>query len=40
VLEANRIVIHTPLEGTDPRKLRTFQSMLQKIAPEREQVIL
>lgn len=40
VLEPNRIVIHTPLEGTDPRKLRTFQSMLQKIAPEREQVIL
>ncbi len=40
VLEATRIVIHTPLEGQDPRKLRTFQSMLQKIAPEREQVIL
>lgn len=39
-LEPNRIVIHTPLEQQDPRKLRTFQSMLQKIAPEREQVLL
>ncbi|MBI1308512.1 MAG: hypothetical protein GC129_01460 [Proteobacteria bacterium] len=39
-LEPNRIIIHTPLEQQDPRKLRTFQSMLQKIAPEREQVIL
>lgn len=39
-LEPDRIVIHTPLEQQDPRKLRTFQSMLSKIAPEREQVIL
>lgn len=40
LLEPNRIVIHTPLEQQDPRKLRTFQSMLTKIAPELEQVIL
>ncbi|NBV54667.1 MAG: hypothetical protein EBR79_03030 [Proteobacteria bacterium] len=40
MLEPTRIVIHTPLEQQDPRKLRTFQSMLQKIAPELEQVIL
>lgn len=40
VLEANRIVLHTPLDQQDPRKLRTFQSMLAKIAPDREQVIL
>jgi len=39
-LEPTRIIIHTPLDQQDPRKLRTFQSMLQKIAPEREQVIL
>ncbi|MBI1364291.1 MAG: hypothetical protein GC134_09930 [Proteobacteria bacterium] len=39
-LSPNRIVIHTPMDSNDPRKLRTFTSMLQKIAPEREQVIL
>lgn len=36
----DRIVIHTPLDASDPRKLRTFTSMLQKIAPEKEQVIM
>lgn len=35
-----RIVIHTPLDNQDPRKVRTFTSMLKKIAPEREQVIM
>jgi hypothetical protein len=39
-LEPNRIVLDLPIEPADPRKLRTFQSMLQKIAPEREQVLL
>lgn len=39
-LSPRRIVLHTPLDEADPRKLRTFCSMLQKIAPEREQVIL
>lgn len=35
-----KIVIHTPVDKQDPRKLRTFCSMLTKIAPEREQVII
>ena len=35
-----RIVLHTPIETNDPRKLRTFASMLEKIAPEREQIIV
>lgn len=39
-LEPTKIVLHMPLEATDPRKLRTFQSMLQKIAPERQQILL
>lgn len=39
-LAPERIVIHTPLNHNDPRKLRTFTSMLKKIAPEREQVVL
>lgn len=39
-LHPNKIVLHTPLDEADPRKLRTFCSMLQKLAPEREQVIL
>jgi hypothetical protein len=39
-LAPDRIVIHTPLDSNDPRKLRTFTSMLKKIAPEREQVII
>ncbi len=39
-LDPTKIVLHLPLEAPDARKLRTFQSMLQKIAPEREQVIL
>lgn len=39
-LTDDRIVIHTPIDSNDPRKLRTFCSMLQKIAPEREQVIM
>jgi hypothetical protein len=39
-LDPEKIVIHLPLEATDPRKLRTFQSMLKKIAPEREQILL
>ena len=40
LLEPDRIVIHTPMDKQDPRKLRTFCSMLKKIAPEREQVIV
>jgi hypothetical protein len=39
-LYPTKIVLHTPLDEADPRKLRTFCSMLQKLAPEREQVIL
>jgi hypothetical protein len=39
-LTPERIVIHTPLDKQDPRKLRTFTSMLAKLTPEREQVIL
>ena len=39
-LEPEKIVLHTPVDKQDPRKLRTFASMLQKIAPEREQVIM
>lgn len=39
-LEPDRIVLHLPLDGEDPRKQRTFASMLQKIAPEREQVFM
>lgn len=38
-LTADKIVIQTPMDQQDPRKLRTFCSMLQKIAPERQQVI-
>jgi hypothetical protein len=40
LLEPDRIVLHTPMDKQDPRKLRTFSSMLKKIAPEREQVII
>jgi hypothetical protein len=40
VLEPDRIVIHTPMDKQDPRKLRTFSSMLQKLAPERQQTML
>ncbi len=40
VLEPDKIVIHTPMDKQDPRKLRTFSSMLKKITPEREQVFL
>lgn len=36
-LSPQKIVLHTPFEHNDPRKLRTFTSMLKKIAPEREQ---
>lgn len=39
-LEDDRIVIHTPIDSDDPRKLRTFCSMLKKLAPEREQIIM
>lgn len=39
-LEPEKIVIYTPMGTEDPRKLRTFTSMLKKIAPEREQVIM
>lgn len=39
-LTPERVVLFTPLDSNDPRKLRTFSSMLKKIAPEREQVIL
>jgi hypothetical protein len=40
VMEPDRITLHTPLEQQDPRKLRTFESMLAKIAPERTLTIL
>ena len=40
VIEPDRIVIHTPMDKQDPRKLRTFLSMLKKISPEREAVII
>lgn len=40
VMNEEKIVIHTPLDSNDPRKLRTFTSMLRKITPEREQVIM
>ena len=40
VLDEDRIVLHTPMDRQDPRKLRTFTSMLKKIAPEREQIIM
>jgi hypothetical protein len=40
VLEPDRVILHTPMDKQDPRKLRTFSSMLKKIAPEREQVII
>lgn len=39
-ISPDRIVIHTPLDQQDPRKSRTFASMLQKLAPEREHVIM
>ncbi len=39
-LEPEKVVIYTPMGTEDPRKLRTFTSMLKKIAPEREQVIM
>lgn len=39
-LEPRRVMIQTPAGEDDPRKLRTFSSMLKKIAPEREQVLL
>lgn len=39
-ISEKRIKILTPLDKQDPRKLRTFQSMLQKLAPDREQIIL
>lgn len=39
-LEPEKVVIFTPMGTEDPRKLRTFTSMLKKIAPEREQVIM
>lgn len=39
-LSAERIVIHKPLDKPDPRKERTFASMLHKLAPERQQVIV
>ena len=39
-LTPSRIVLYTPIESNDPRKLRTFASMLEKIAPEREQIIV
>lgn len=35
-----RIRIIMPMDKQDPRKLRTFLSMLQKLAPEREHVVL
>jgi hypothetical protein len=38
-LEPELIELVTPVDQRDPRKLRTFTSMLKKIAPEREQVI-
>lgn len=39
-LTPQRIVIYTPLDSNDPRKLRTFTSMLRKIIPERDQIVL
>lgn len=39
-ISPTKLVINTPLDQQDPRKLRTFTSMLQKLAPEREHVIL
>lgn len=39
-LTESRIVIHKPLDKPDPRKERTFASMLQKLAPERQQIII
>lgn len=39
-ISPTRIKIHTPVDKQDPRKLRTFTSMLQKLAPEREHIIL
>ena len=39
-LTPTRMILRTPLEVNDPRKLRTFSSMLEKLAPEREQVIV
>lgn len=40
VIEPDKLVIHTPLDNQDPRKIRTFTSMLTKIAPEREVVLM
>ena len=39
-LTPDRVVLHTPIDMNDPRKLRTFQAMLEKIAPERDQIIV
>ena len=39
-MSPSRVVLRTPLETNDPRKLRTFSSLLDKIAPEREQIIV
>lgn len=39
-LNEDRIVINTPIDNDDPRKVRTFCSMLKKIAPELEQVVM
>lgn len=39
-LQPHRVVIQTPLDEPDPRKLRTFTAMLQKICPERQVVIV
>jgi hypothetical protein len=39
-LTETRIVIHKPIDQPDPRKERTFASMLQKLAPERHQIII
>lgn len=35
-----RVVIHTPLDDQDPKKIRTFTSMLKKISPDREAVVV
>lgn len=40
VIEEDRIVINMPLDNQDPRKIRTFSSMMKKIAPERELVLM
>ncbi|PIZ29666.1 MAG: hypothetical protein COY40_06430 [Alphaproteobacteria bacterium CG_4_10_14_0_8_um_filter_53_9] len=35
-----KLVINMPIDQQDPRKVRTFTSMLQKLAPEREHILL